>query len=482
MTDDTLSRGSGAVAVHRWFVTGEGWAYHPWFEPRMLELMASLKPELDNRPAVMAAGTRGRILRPALGGVLVGEQVEDVNCPDPVAKGRFPTVLRVVFLRRPPSEPDRASITAHLARLGASAPGRDPTLSIPVAEANTPSPRPRPRRGWVPVGVGLLAVLLIAGVTWWQFPLFGRGTPTAEPTQAKKGDDARKRQEKMQGLLTKWQGPSAQPDARETELETARRFFQFLSQSQWNGMLKGTHPDTLFVKRLPPKAEELKTDAEVVDSLRKLVGHLVKDSTTDKPNPADTPIQVLEKLDQAMDFKSWWKEKGKEQVYFDQKARTDVSAFVRRAVSSQPKTTPKDGEELLEAARTMAGQLKTWKVEAVTAEDATDRPWLVFQCYFQLLSQQHLGKHVEGVPNSPSDRLRFVRRLPEKPLAPDRHFRNRGELIETLVDLTEKLNPAVKSSQVEVLLDAIASAMDYDAWLRDTDSPEVKEFVARFRK
>ncbi len=481
MTDDTLSRGSGAVAVHRWFVTGEGWAFHPWFEPRMLEVMASLKPELENRRAVMAAGTRGAILRPALGGVLVGEQVEDVNCPDPVARGRYPTVLRVVFLRRPPSEPDRASITAHLARLGAAAPGRDPTLSIPIAGAVTRSPPTRRRRRWVPIGVVVLAVILIAGVTWWQFPLFGRGTPTAEPTQAKKGDDARKRQETMRALLNKWQGKSEPPDPRESELETARRFFQFLSQSQWRDKLDGAHPDELFVKRLPPKPEAVpRTDADVDKALRSLVEWLASDSSTEKPNPDETALQAL---DREMDFELWWGRTGKEKgAYYDQKADSGVSSFVRRAVSDRSKTEPRDAAEFREAAKTMVEQLKGWGVEAVTAEDATDRPWLVFQCYFQLLSQQHLGKHVEGVPNSPSDRLRFVRRLPEKPLAPDRHFRNRGELIETLVALTKKLNLAVKSSQVEVLLDAIAKGMDYDAWLRDTDSPEVKEFVARFRK
>lgn len=487
MTPHTDSGGDGAVAVHRWFVTGEGWAFHPWFEPRMLDLMASLKPELENRRAVLAAGGRGLILRPALGGVLVGEQVEDVNCPDPVARGRFPTLLRVVYLPHPPSEPDRASITAQLARLGASAPGRDPTLSIPVAEAATSSPPTRPRRSWIPVGVGVLVVLLIAGVTWWPFPLFGRGTPTAEPTQAKKADDARKRQDKMQGLLAKWQGKTVPPDPRESELETARRFFQFLSQSQWGGKLKGpspdnpnSHPDILFVERLPETAAVPRTEGDVDKALRSLVERLADDSSTGQPNPYETALQAL---DREMDFELWWgRTRHSERAYFNHEPHQDVSSFVRRAVSGRSKTEPRDAAELRKAATTMVKQLEEWKVKAVTAEDATDRPWLVFQCYFQLLSQQHLGKHVEGVPNSPSDWLRFVRRLPEKPLTTDGHFSSKTKLVDTLARLMSSLNPAVKSNQVEVLLEKVAREMDYDAWLKDAESPEVNRFVDRFRK
>lgn len=39
----------GVVAIHRWFADGEGWAYHPWYQSRLNELLAAVKPELDSR-------------------------------------------------------------------------------------------------------------------------------------------------------------------------------------------------------------------------------------------------------------------------------------------------------------------------------------------------------------------------------------------------------------------------------------------------
>ena len=76
-------------------------------------------------------------------------------------------------------------------------------------------------------------------------------------------------------------------------------------------------------------------------------------------------------------------------------------------------------------------------------------------------------------------------RLPQDPLTTtDGHFNSETKLVNTLTDLKSKLNSRsrVESNLVGVLLDAIAREMDYDAWLKDADSPKLKEFVGRFRK
>src|SRR5579884_1348781 len=107
---NALLSGDGKVAVYRWFDNGEGWAYHPWFSARGLELSQAVDPILKAAPA-------GSFCIPALGGFLIGEHCEDPDCPDPKARARRPTVLRVAFLSRRPQHEDEATLLDALSQL-----------------------------------------------------------------------------------------------------------------------------------------------------------------------------------------------------------------------------------------------------------------------------------------------------------------------------------------------------------------------------
>ena len=86
--------GTGKVAVHRWFESGESWAAHPWFDGRE-PLYDVLKPQLQ--------GADGPFCVPGLGGLLIGEKVPDPDCPDPKARARHPTICALFWF--PKSRP-----------------------------------------------------------------------------------------------------------------------------------------------------------------------------------------------------------------------------------------------------------------------------------------------------------------------------------------------------------------------------------------
>ncbi len=153
----------GKVAVHRWFAGGEDWACHPWFARHGRELLAVL----DRR---LKSGEEGDFRIEALGGVLVGESWPDPACPDPKARDRRPSVLRVAFVPQPLTPAEADAVLQTLDRLPLpERPGEDDALVVPVDAAPRPAglqvraddlPAAPRRRRFLPV----LAVVMGAAV------------------------------------------------------------------------------------------------------------------------------------------------------------------------------------------------------------------------------------------------------------------------------------------------------------------------------
>jgi hypothetical protein len=135
--------------------------------------------------------------------------------------------------------------------------------------------------------------------------------------------------------------------------------------------------------------------------------------------------------------------------------------------------------------------LHRWNVQAVTQKDAEKRPWFVFHCFFQRLSQLPLNSE-DLRPDCWE--VEFVRRLPKKPLSRDGMFSSEDELKEKLCELAKQLGGQPQlSDQVSTLLTRIAESMDYDSWKRQAEelgirrnreegSPKISQFVKPYRK
>jgi hypothetical protein len=209
---------------------------------------------------------------------------------------------------------------------------------------------------------------------------------------------------------------------------------------------------------------------------------------------------MIQQIEQAMDYHQWWQKQGCKLTYaFDpnnlsQSETVDakVSEFVYRFLPA--------GDANLAwqrpAAEKMVEILHRWNVQAVTQKDAEKRPWFVFHCFFQRLSQVTL---------TPEDlrencwEVEFVRRLPEKPLSTDGMFASEDKLVEKLRELERRLG-AKSNDQVSKLVASIAErvasiaeSMDYDSWKRQAEElgirrnreegpPRISQFVKPYRK
>jgi hypothetical protein len=191
MTPDVTSPvavGGGVVAVHRWFAGGEDWAYHPWFERHTAALLRSLDARLKS-------GERGAFEVDALGGVLVGETLPDPDCPDPKARERAPTVLRVAFVPRRLRDDERPALLVALREVSPpTRPGPDPSLLLPGGTVPPPLALPLessrlPRRALLVAAASALLALAGAVVAWSLWPEREDGTAAVAPEQTGRGDE-----------------------------------------------------------------------------------------------------------------------------------------------------------------------------------------------------------------------------------------------------------------------------------------------------
>jgi hypothetical protein len=513
MKSEPLEPNQGFVAIHRWFAQGEGWAYHPWYDQRIAELLAALKPVLDRRKELERCGGSQPSYIPAMGGTLFVIHERDDKCPDQAALHRYPTILRAVYLlQKPTTKHEEKSIQQQLKAVPAvDYPGPDERLLLSLSLHRNPQAETENRTSpsliettkwiiWIMAFVIIGAVLVILFRNTSPSPTTTRPSPpTTQPKlnsqKSLQNDEMTPLLDEMLRLLDKWETKSFD---RSDVYKTAEAFFHFLSQeSLWPHLLKNQHPDNQFVQRLPETAPTPTNEKELRENLEKLWRRLTGTEANHPPPPLP---QMIQQIEQAMDYHQWWQKQGCKLTYaFDpnnlsQSETVDakVSEFVYRFLPA--------GDANLAwqrpAAEKMVEILHRWNVQAVTQKDAEKRPWFVFHCFFQRLSQVTL---------TPEDlrencwEVEFVRRLPEKPLSTDGMFASEDKLVEKLRELERRLG-AKSNDQVSKLVASIAErvasiaeSMDYDSWKRQAEElgirrnreegpPRISQFVKPYRK
>lgn len=119
------------VVVHRWFVTGEGWAWQPDLAPG--DFVVALERVLRERPS------GGEVQIRALDGGPPWWFCHHITDPEPLdskARERHPSILRAVALPRRLKDGYRDQLADHLAGIDLpDSPGPDPRLLLDVPEA-----------------------------------------------------------------------------------------------------------------------------------------------------------------------------------------------------------------------------------------------------------------------------------------------------------------------------------------------------------
>jgi len=451
--------GDGAIAVHRWFASGENWAVHPWLAQRQRELLDALAGPLVGAPGEFAVG--------GLGGVLIGEKITDPDCPDPKARDRYPTILRAVFVSRPPTETQQSELLAKLRAVPLPAePGPNATLALPAAaEAAVASSSegfaslPPARRLTVLVGLGVISVVVtilglrlvlkeqsVSSHTPNLPNLFATGTTKEKPPVTRPASEALK---PVQGEV---------PYLRE---RTRKRFRQALSASEIY-----EHPYTIYLKefadRLPDSAATCRSDDDVLAALRDLFKRL---------NPEiDAKEWNVDKLQAAIDRElnyDDWRQKAGRRIYADRDKPLEES--LRRFVEQfrQP------DKGISAAASRMADALSQWNEPKVPAS-----PFAVIDRFFAFLKRPaDLPANLDHIGAD------FLRRLPIEAVAAGRTFDSEDELALSLRHLLylldREFNPQTGRMPAVEIVDRIVAEMRFQDFVkknkqrhyRDQDPP-----------
>jgi hypothetical protein len=483
---NSTQTGEGAIAVHRWFSTGEGWAYHPWYQARFAELLDVVKTDLQQRPKEGADAREQLIDRPALGGFVLGLHGIDPQCQDARARDRNPTIYRVVFLRHRPTASERARLWDQLRRVAPECPGVDANLELsslgektdraPMELSETPAApgkvaRPQPVRRRFGLFLCLIVLAGIAGVLGWfggivEWPFGGAPTPPK--------DDWDSTVRRMADLLsTKWQDPETRYGNPKLDRELVDRFFTLLSQDPVRDKLEGKHPDVQFLQRLPEHPLcRLETPAasssEELAKLRKAITELL--AKLGSPAQGKPTKEMVENIGQAVDYQTWWKnhhEKLLPALITNPAVDGQVRAKVYRFCG---KVSASESVWQCEPAKDMVKSLNEWGVSGLVDDDAEKRPWLVFAAYFYFLSRQDLPSPEALELKEDRDNAELASKLPEKPARPTGCFKDEAELTAQLAELAKKLGikelPDRAGALVEVIGRRGAGNKEYRVFLR----------------
>ncbi len=83
------------MCLHRWFQRGEGWAFHSSLDLENIVRGIGRTTFNDTNPYRREDGYVPTFVSSYVGGQLIGIHMPDSNCPDPLARDRFPTIFVV---------------------------------------------------------------------------------------------------------------------------------------------------------------------------------------------------------------------------------------------------------------------------------------------------------------------------------------------------------------------------------------------------
>ncbi|MFL5340984.1 MAG: hypothetical protein ACJ8F7_12625 [Gemmataceae bacterium] len=471
--------GDGKAAVHRWFEAGESWAAHPWFDDRE-PLYDALRAQLQ--------GADGPFVVPALGGVLVGEKVPDIDCPDPKARDRHPTILRVVFASEEPTARQRDDLLRKLRKLPLpTSPGANAGLELPPPARRSPRRAAKSKPADEPAAeagppfspkalvVGALfagaVLLIVAGGIYLVGPMFfgPANGHTQLPTSPQTSSQATTNiTAPSENDLTPLHGEVPYLNER-----TRGRFLQPLGSAAVYD-----HPYCAYLKetaaRLPESAPRCQGPEDVRQGLRQLLAGLQPDLDT-----ADWSNEHLkDAIDVALTYENWRRGPGARNFRDRGKLLPEPQRrFVERFRRPEP--------PLRDALTAMSDLLRTWGDPA----DAGRPPFVTAERFFALLVRP---------ANLPSPlaldhpKVAFLARLPAEPVAAGQAFDADADLAAALRRLLLELDGDATPGPAVALVARVGRQMRYADWLadrpetfRDKDAelpPDVARVVRRFER
>jgi len=284
------------------------------------------------------------------------------------------------------------------------------------------------------------------------------------------------------------------PQEREGIVEA---FFTLYSRTYWRTKEIGNknHPDAHFLMRLPDNVPQVPRPFLAKWRTRPLYNY-IEQQTLGLLNAVSEPTDVsniplvdrLKLCRERSRYQLWWEKDGVnklEVLGLDSPALDEkrVQAFYQLfCKNSQPDAWQ------VEAAKLILGDLRRWRVGGLSDMDCEHRPYLVFACYFHLLSQKHFSSDELKLDCYAS---RFVLRLPDKPISLHGQFASEQELTQALGELLTSMSQQEPAQEVGKLLEQIRQKLDYNVWLagfrklivtleEDKTTDKLRNFVARF--
>lgn len=474
--------GDGKVAVYRWFENGEGWAFHPWFGARGLDLSRAVD-------VILKRGTPGPFCLPAFGGYLVGEQCDDDLCPDPKARLRRPTILRAAFFASRPIEADCERTLAALRALPLPTQRReDHALALDAAlcgdltfAAEEPALAPA-LLGATPAGgpsashLRLVVALVIAGVV---LVALG-GAYAARQYHRWREEERPPEPEPIRTPRPLPPSPIIEEPGQRLDMLTRERFRQVLGPQA-----RVDHPYPAYLKA---QSERLPESAAVYQDRRQLrqrLPDLLRDVKIDVESASDDAL--AEAIAGVLDYERWREAAGRRQYGDrDKPLPEELRRFVER-FRRAPAT-------LRSAAASMAELLQTWGEREPSVRYAGDHPWIAIDRFFTFLSRPRFAPRPLTLDHP---KAAFLWRLPTDPVGEGLTYDSDSELARSLrqllYHLDPRFNPHDEAESIPELLRRIGAEMRYDTWRRGEGrrtyvdegkeaGADVDAFVARFTR
>lgn len=284
--------------------------------------------------------------------------------------------------------------------------------------------------------------------------------------------------------------------------QLAESFFRVYTQKHWriHQIPNKNHPDIQFLTRLPEQVQ----DAPRVflrNRRTKPLREYIRQQAMGLLNAVAEPMDisnmsltdVVKLCGQKCGYQLWWQKEGAnklEVLKLDSPALDAARLQVFCQLFCHQSKSP---DWQVEAAKQMLGELRQWQVKGLSDADCQYRPYLVFACYFHLLSSKHFKTDELNVDCYAA---RFVTRLPDKPLSHDGTFSSEQDLYDKLQKLLAHISQSEQSAKdkdVKTVLEQIRQALDYDSWhaqfsklivtVEEEKTPvDLRNFVARFSR
>lgn len=381
--DSTTSKAGMAMLIcHRWFSSGEGWAWSNSIAgPVRKKVLDVLRHDL---PALREVSKEPRHYMVA-GGTLLVSTVEDTECPDPLARSRHPVLVAAVFI--PGARPkdvrrsDAEELFGKVEQVcrGVVAPGGASGLQLCLPETLTNIIRRRRTMRYI----GLLAAFAVIGGGCIAFAQVGK---ILHPEADEKNIGAWASASEAQ--LDRWgvevEQPKAASVAGDTQSGAVNDFLKLLCRKdQWE-QLDSEHPDGEFLCRLPKSAVELDRNPKESD-VRSAMTNLLNHLGTKRPAKEEQrePEAVIADIARCMDYRDWYTGKARIAVFngrvqcLPEEQRRYIYRFC------PPSTGLEDGGLCKALYQIMTSQ---WGVKGLCEEDLRQRPWFVAGCFFEFAS------------------------------------------------------------------------------------------------